>query len=60
MTKEKEIPLDGYDAYYEGCEPKDNPYPDNSPLYFEWENDLIEATKEYRESGRFRDGSFKG
>ena len=60
MSKEKVIPLDGEDAFYEGCEPEDNPYPDNSPRYLEWYFDLLEAAKEYRESGRFRDGSFKG
>jgi len=56
----KRKPIDGTKAFYEGIALEDNPYPDGSPHYYEWENDWYEAQINYEHEGRFRDGSFKG
>ena len=56
----KEVPIDGYDAFYEGFDINDNPYPEWDGRRDEWEDEYCEAAKNYKEEGRFQDGSFKG
>lgn len=60
MLTEKEVPHDAYTAFYEGFELADNPWPEFDGRWEEWERDWMEAYKNYKQEGRFRDGTFKG
>jgi len=60
MTANKEVPKDGTEAFYEGFELEDNPFPEFIEEFEEWDRDFLEVHKHYKEEGRFNDGSFKG
>jgi len=56
----KEVPIDGYAAFYEGFVLLDNPFPEYDQNFDNWDRDYMEAYKNYKEEGRSQDGSFKG
>ena len=60
MAKEKDIIEDGCDAFYAGAQLEDNPWPEFDHRFDTWDRDWMEAYKNYKQDGRFRDGTFKG
>jgi len=56
----KEVPTDGYDAYMEGLDIEDNPFTEWEQRFEQWDKEFLETGKNYKQEGRFRDGSFKG
>jgi len=51
---EKQVPKDGYDAFYEGSDLEENPWPEFDGRFEEWDRDFLEAAKNYKEEGRSR------
>ena len=45
----KEVPTDGYDAFYAGYELEDNPFPEWELGWEEWDRDFMDAHKNYEE-----------
>ena len=60
VKKNKSCPYDGAKAFMEGYALGDNPCSEWLETYDEWRKDFMEASRDYKEEGRFRDNSFKG
>ena len=50
----KEVPKDAYEAFYEGFDLEDNPWPDWTQGFEDWDRDYLEVAKHYKEEGRSR------
>ena len=59
MDRKNGLPYDGATAFMEGFDLEDNPWPEWGSQWEQWDMDFMEASKNYKEEGRFRDGSFK-
>ena len=57
---ERYVPRDGCDAMYAGFSLEDNPFLEWEDNFDKWDKEFLEAAKNYREEGRFRNNSFKG
>ena len=61
MTKtDKEILEDGCEAFYEGFDLEDNPWPEFDHRFDPWDRDFLECAKNYREEGRARLSGYMG
>ena len=54
MTDKEHVPKDGTDAFYEGFDLEDNPFPEFIEEFEEWDRDFMEAANNYKEEGRHR------